>query len=52
METLNKNRIILTLLIATLLSACGAEEQAKEEEKYAVPVETATVIQGDVSSFY
>ncbi|MCL1145745.1 efflux RND transporter periplasmic adaptor subunit [Shewanella sp. 10N.261.52.F9] len=54
MEALNKNKIILPLILsAALLTACGgAEEQAKEEEKYAVPVETATVIQGDVSSFY
>lgn len=52
MEALNNNKIILPIILAALLSACGAEEEAKEEEKYAVPVETATVIQGDVSSFY
>ncbi|GIU48487.1 RND transporter MFP subunit [Shewanella sairae] len=53
MEALNKKHIILPLLLGvSLLSACGSEEQTKEEEKYAVPVETATVIQGDVSSFY
>ncbi|GIU19443.1 RND transporter MFP subunit [Shewanella sp. c952] len=52
MEALNNNKIILPIMLAALLSACGAEEEVKEEEKYAVPVETATVIQGDVSSFY
>ena len=52
MEALNNNKIILPIMLAALLSACGAEEEIKEEEKYAVPVETATVIQGDVSSFY
>lgn len=52
MEALNNNKIILPIMLAALLSACGAEEEVKEEEKYAVPVEIATVIQGDVSSFY
>ncbi|MDR8523541.1 efflux RND transporter periplasmic adaptor subunit [Shewanella fidelis] len=54
MEALNKNTIILPLLLtATLLTGCGGnQEQQKEEEKYAVPVETTTVVQGDVSSFY
>lgn len=52
MEALNNKKIILPILLVALLSACGAEEEVKEEEKYAVPVETATVIQGDVSSFY
>ncbi|MCL1049206.1 efflux RND transporter periplasmic adaptor subunit [Shewanella abyssi] len=52
MEALNNKKIILPILLVALLSACGAEEEVKEEEKYAVPVETTTVIQGDVSSFY
>ncbi|MFT5788232.1 MAG: membrane fusion protein (multidrug efflux system) [Shewanella sp.] len=52
MEALNNKKIILPILLAALLSACGAEEEVKEEEKYAVPVETTTVLQGDVSSFY
>lgn len=57
MDSLNKRanncfKIALPLLLAAVLSACGAEEEVKEEEKYAVPVETTTVIQGDVSSFY
>ncbi|WOT07009.1 efflux RND transporter periplasmic adaptor subunit [Shewanella youngdeokensis] len=38
--------------MAVLLSACGVEEEVKEEDKYAVPVETTMVVQGDVSSFY
>ncbi|WP_299789627.1 efflux RND transporter periplasmic adaptor subunit [uncultured Shewanella sp.] len=57
MDSLNKRanncfKVALPLLLAAVLSACGAEEEVKEEEKYAVPVETTTVIQGDVSSFY
>ncbi|PKG72579.1 efflux RND transporter periplasmic adaptor subunit [Shewanella sp. Choline-02u-19] len=52
MEAFKNKKIILPILLAALLSACGAEEEVKEEEKYAVPVETTTVIQGDVSSFY
>ncbi|MDX1282030.1 efflux RND transporter periplasmic adaptor subunit [Shewanella colwelliana] len=52
MESLSKFKIALPLLFVAVLSACGNEEQAKEEEKYAIPVETTTVIQGDVSSFY
>jgi len=57
MDPLNKRanncfKIALPLLLAAVLSACGAEEDVKEEDKYAVPVETTTVIQGDVSSFY
>ncbi|WP_394228964.1 efflux RND transporter periplasmic adaptor subunit [Shewanella colwelliana] len=52
MESLSKFKIALPLLFVAVLSACGNEEQAKEEDKYAIPVETTTVIQGDVSSFY
>ncbi|MCG9696933.1 efflux RND transporter periplasmic adaptor subunit [Shewanella sp. Isolate11] len=52
MESLSKSKIAVSLLLVSLLSACGNEEQVKEEEKYAIPVETATVSQGDVSSFY
>ncbi|GIU20848.1 RND transporter MFP subunit [Shewanella colwelliana] len=52
MESLSKFKIALPLLFVAVLSACGNKEQAKEEEKYAIPVETTTVIQGDVSSFY
>lgn len=52
MESFSKFKIALPLLLVALLSACGNEEQIKEEEKYAIPVETTTVIQGDVSSFY
>ncbi|MFT5235094.1 MAG: membrane fusion protein (multidrug efflux system) [Shewanella sp.] len=44
--------LALPLVLVGVLSACGAEEEVKEEEQYAVPVETTTVIQGDVSSFY
>ncbi|QYK00085.1 efflux RND transporter periplasmic adaptor subunit [Shewanella psychrotolerans] len=52
MESLSKFKLALPLLFVAVLSACGNEEKAKEEEKYAIPVETTTVIQGDVSSFY
>ncbi|ACA86114.1 efflux RND transporter periplasmic adaptor subunit [Shewanella woodyi] len=57
MDSLNKRannyfKLALPLVLVGVLSACGAEEEIKEEEKYAVPVETTTVIQGDVSSFY
>ena len=57
MDSLNKRannyfKLALPLLLIGVLSACGAEEEVKEEEKYAVPVETTTVVQGDVSSFY
>ncbi|RTR39470.1 efflux RND transporter periplasmic adaptor subunit [Shewanella canadensis] len=57
MDSLNKRanncfKIALPLLLVAVLSACGAEEEVKEEEKYAVPVEITTVLQGDVSSFY
>ncbi|WP_394202204.1 efflux RND transporter periplasmic adaptor subunit [Shewanella waksmanii] len=52
MDTAAKFKIALPLLLVSVLSACGNEEQVKEEEKYAIPVETTTVIQGDVSSFY
>ncbi|QFU22307.1 efflux RND transporter periplasmic adaptor subunit [Shewanella eurypsychrophilus] len=49
---LNSFKFALPLLLVSVLSACSGEEPPKEEEKYAVPVETTTVIQGDVSSFY
>jgi RND family efflux transporter MFP subunit len=57
MDSLHKRpnnyfKLALPLVLVGVLSACGAEEEVKEEEKYAVPVETTTVIQGDVSSFY
>ncbi|GGN23472.1 RND transporter MFP subunit [Shewanella putrefaciens] len=35
-----------------MLAACGEEQVTKKEDKYAIPVETTTVMQGDVSSFY
>ncbi|MFV7783632.1 efflux RND transporter periplasmic adaptor subunit [Shewanella marisflavi] len=52
MESFSKFKLALPLLFVAVLSACSNEETKKEEEKYAVPVETTTVIQGDVSSFY
>ena len=52
MEALTKFKLALPLLLVGVLSACGNEEAAKEEDKYAVPVETTTVTQGNVSSFY
>ncbi|MCL1099194.1 efflux RND transporter periplasmic adaptor subunit [Shewanella gelidii] len=52
MDSLQKVKFILPVLFVAALTACENEEIAKEEEKYAVPVETTRVIQGDVSSFY
>lgn len=49
---MKKLSFALPLLLISVLSACSGEEPVEEEEKYAVPVETTTVIQGDVSSFY
>ncbi len=50
--SMNRFKLALPLVLISVLSACSGEEEVKEEEKYAVPVETTTVIQGDVSSFY
>ncbi len=52
MDAKTYKKILLPIALVTLLSACQGEEEKKEEEKYAVPVETATVMKGDVSSFY
>ncbi|MGL5048615.1 MAG: efflux RND transporter periplasmic adaptor subunit [Shewanella sp.] len=52
MEKLNMAQFALPLLLISMLAACGKEDVAKKEEKYAIPVETTTVVQGDVSSFY
>lgn len=52
MEAHNNKTVILPILLATLLSACSPTPEEKEEVKYAIPVETTTVVQGDVSSFY
>lgn len=52
MDAKTNYKFLLPIALITLLSACQGEEEKKEEEKYAVPVETATVMQGDVSSFY
>ncbi|WP_110456646.1 efflux RND transporter periplasmic adaptor subunit [Shewanella algidipiscicola] len=54
MEAHNNKIIILPILLAalSLLSACSPAPEEKEEVKYAIPVETTTVVQGDVSSFY
>ncbi|MGL5393810.1 MAG: efflux RND transporter periplasmic adaptor subunit [Shewanella sp.] len=52
---MEKSKIVkfaLPVLLVSMLAACGEEEVAKKEEKYAIPVETTTVIQGNVSSFY
>lgn len=52
---MEKSKIVkfaLPVLLVSMLAACGEEEMAKKEEKYAIPVETTTVIQGNVSSFY
>lgn len=52
MDKLNIAKFTLPLLMISMLTACGAEDVAKKEDKYAIPVETTTVIQGNVSSFY
>ena len=52
MEKSNIAKFTLPLLMISMLAACGKEEVAKKEEKYAIPVETTTVMQGNVSSFY
>lgn len=52
MEKSKMVKFALPLLMISMLAACGEEEVAKKEEKYAIPVETTTVVQGNVSSFY
>ncbi|MCE9678995.1 efflux RND transporter periplasmic adaptor subunit [Shewanella sp. AS1] len=52
MESWSKSKLTYSLLFVTLLSACGEEQTVKEEAQYAIPVETAHVTKGDVSSFY
>ncbi|WP_297893848.1 efflux RND transporter periplasmic adaptor subunit [Shewanella sp.] len=52
MEKSKMIKFALPLLMISMLAACGEEEVAKKEEKYAIPVETTTVVQGNVSSFY
>lgn len=52
MEKSKIAQFTLPLLMISMLAACGEEEVAKKEEKYAIPVETTTVVQGNVSSFY
>lgn len=52
MEKPNLAQFALPLLIISMLTACDQEELAKKEQKYAIPVETSTVMQGNVSSFY
>ncbi|MDD8057866.1 MULTISPECIES: efflux RND transporter periplasmic adaptor subunit [Shewanella] len=47
-----KKLAIPLLCIATLSACSGEAEQTKEEEKFAIPVETALVETGNVSSFY
>ncbi|MCL1100117.1 efflux RND transporter periplasmic adaptor subunit [Shewanella saliphila] len=46
-------KLAIPFLCIAALSACSGEtEQVKEEEKFAIPVETALVETGNVSSFY
>ena len=52
MEKSKIAQFALPLLMISMLAACGEEEVVKKEEKYAIPVETTTVMQGNVSSFY
>lgn len=52
MEARKSFKLALPLLLVGVLAACGQEEAKKEEEKYAIPVETQLVVQGNVSSFY
>lgn len=52
MEKSQMVKFALPLLMISMLVACGAEEAAKKEQQYAIPVETTTVVQGNVSSFY
>ncbi|MCE9687783.1 efflux RND transporter periplasmic adaptor subunit [Shewanella sp. AS16] len=52
MDKLQELKIALPLLLVSLLGACSQEPEAKEEDKYAVPIETTVVSQGNVSSFY
>ena len=50
---INVKKIAFPLLCIAALSGCtGEEEQVKEEQKFAIPVETALVATGNVSSFY
>ncbi|MGI2096835.1 efflux RND transporter periplasmic adaptor subunit [Shewanella glacialipiscicola] len=52
MEKSKADKVILPLFMISILAACGEEQVAKKDEKYAIPVETTTVMQGNVSSFY
>lgn len=52
MEKSTIAKFALPVLLVSMLAACGEEEVAKKEEQYAIPVETTTVMQGNVSSFY
>ncbi len=54
---INMKKMTIPLLciaaLTTGLTGCtGEQEESKEEEKYAVPVEVSHVTQGNVSSFY
>lgn len=40
------------LVIGVMLTACSEKQITKQEEVYAIPVETTTVAQGHISSFY
>lgn len=51
MEKSKITTFALPLLMMSMLAACGEEQVTKKEDKYAIPVETTTVMQGDVSSF-
>lgn len=49
---INVKTLALPLLCIAALSGCEQPQEKAKEEKFAVPVETALVGQGNVSSFY
>ncbi|MCL2914325.1 efflux RND transporter periplasmic adaptor subunit [Shewanella corallii] len=54
LRTMRKSLLPLTVSLALLggLTGCQQEEAKQEEKEYAIPVETASVARGDITSFY